>query len=99
MTRQSPNALSPARRNWRRFASKPKILSKKFSRRGILFVVSAPSGTGKTTLVEAIRQSPNLFYSVSCTTRAPRNGEINGKDYQFLSHADFLSRLEAGNCL
>jgi guanylate kinase len=74
-------------------------LSKRFSHHGILFVVSAPSGAGKTTLVEAIRQTAKLFYSVSCTTRAPRSGEINGKHYQFLSHADFLARLEAGDFL
>jgi guanylate kinase len=74
-------------------------LSNRFSRHGILFVISAPSGAGKTTLVEAIRQTPNLFYSVSCTTRAPRSGEINGEHYQFLSHADFLARLEASDFL
>src|SRR5207244_9127593 len=99
MTPPSHNASSPAKPNWRRSGNKFKTLSNQFSRPGILFVITAPSGTGKTTLVEAIRQTPNLFYSVSCTTRAPRNGEINGKDYQFLSHADFLSRLEAGNFL
>ena len=90
---------SPARRNWRRFASNPKILSKKFSRHGILFVVSAPSGAGKTTLVERIRQTPNLFYSVSCTTRPPRAGEINGEDYQFLSDTDFRERVDKGDFL
>jgi len=74
-------------------------LSKKFSRRGILFVVSAPSGAGKTTLVERIRRAPNLFYSVSCTTRAPRAGEIDGQDYQFLSDADFRERIEKGDFL
>jgi len=74
-------------------------LSKKFSRRGILFVVSAPSGAGKTTLVEGIRRTPNLFYSVSCTTRAPRTGEIDGQDYQFLSDADFRERVEKGDFL
>jgi guanylate kinase len=74
-------------------------LSKQFSRRGILFVISAPSGAGKTTLVEALRQNPNLFYSVSCTTRAPRSGEINGEHYQFLSDADFHAKLEAGDFL
>jgi guanylate kinase len=74
-------------------------LSKRFGRSGILYVISAPSGAGKTTLVEAIRQTPNLFYSVSCTTRAPRAGEINSQDYQFLSHADFLAKLEAGDFL
>jgi len=74
-------------------------LSKQFSRRGILFVISAPSGAGKTTLVEALRQNPNLFYSVSCTTRAPRSGEINGEHYQFFSDADFHARLKAGDFL
>jgi len=74
-------------------------LSKKFSRRGILFVVSAPSGAGKTTLVERIRRTPNLFYSVSCTTRAPRAGEIDCQDYQFLSDADFQHRVEKGDFL
>jgi guanylate kinase len=74
-------------------------LSKKFSRRGILFVVSAPSGAGKTTLVERIRRTPNLFYSVSCTTRAPRAGEIDGQDYQFLSDADFRELVEKGDFL
>jgi len=74
-------------------------LSKRFSRYGILFVVSAPSGAGKTTLVEALRQTPNLFYSVSCTTRAPRGGENEGEDYQFLSDADFQARVRAGDFL
>jgi guanylate kinase len=74
-------------------------LSKQFVRHGILFVISAPSGAGKTTLVEALRQTPNLFYSVSCTTRAPRTGEIDGEDYQFLSDKDFRARVEAGDFL
>jgi guanylate kinase len=74
-------------------------LSKKFSRRGILFVISAPSGAGKTTLVEGIRQTPNLFYSVSCTTRTPRADEIDGEDYQFLSDADFRERAAKGDFL
>jgi guanylate kinase len=83
----------------RRFGNKFKTLNKRFSRHGILFVISAPSGAGKTTLVEALRKSPDLFYSVSCTTRAPRSGEIDAKHYQFLSNADFLARLEAGDFL
>jgi len=62
-------------------------------------VISAPSGAGKTTLVERIRRTPNLFYSVSCTTRAPRAGEIDGQDYQFLSDADFRERIEKGDFL
>jgi guanylate kinase len=72
-------------------------LSKKFSRRGILFVVSAPSGAGKTTLVERIRRTPDLFYSVSCTTRTPRAGEIDRQDYRFLSDADFRERVAKGD--
>ena len=62
-------------------------------------MVSAPSGAGKTTLVERIRRTPNLFYSVSCTTRAPRAGEIDCQDYQFLSDADFQHRVEKGDFL
>jgi len=74
-------------------------LSKHFSRQGVLFVISAPSGAGKTTLVEALRKTPNLFYSVSCTTRAARSGEFKGEHYQFVSDADFRRRLEAGDFL
>ena len=62
-------------------------------------MVSAPSGGGKTTLVERIRRTPNLFYSVSCTTRAPRAGEIDGQDYRFLSNTDFRQRVEKGDFL
>ena len=62
-------------------------------------MVSAPSGAGKTTLVERIRQTRNLSYSVSCTTRAPRAGEIDGEDYQFLSEADFRERADKGDFL
>ena len=61
--------------------------------------ISAPSGAGKTTLVEAIRKTPNLFYSVSCTTRSPRAGEIDGEDYRFLSDTAFRERLQAGDFL
>src|SRR5437763_15993961 len=99
MMQPSHNASSPAKPNWRRFGNKFKTLSNQFSRHGILFVISAPSGAGKTTLVEAIRQTPNLFYSVSCTTRTPRSGEIDGKDYRFFSDADFRTRLGSGDFL
>jgi guanylate kinase len=71
----------------------------KFSRHGILFVISAPSGAGKTTLVEAVRRTSKLFYSVSCTTRGSRTGEIDGDDYHFISDADFRERLDAGDFL
>ncbi len=57
---------------------------------GCLFVVSAPSGGGKTTLCRAIRkQFPTLRYSVSTTTRQPRTGEIDGRDYHFLDKKSF----------
>ena len=72
---------------------------KKFSRRGILFVVSAPSGAGKTTLCTALRQTPDFIYSVSCTTRPPRAGEVDGADYHFLTHDEFKRRIEAGEML
>jgi guanylate kinase len=74
-------------------------LNNRFNRYGILFVVSAPSGAGKTTLVEALRRTPNFFYSVSCTTRAPRSGETDGEDYRFVSNAEFESLGKAGDFL
>ena len=74
-------------------------MSNKFSRYGILFVVSAPSGAGKTTLCDALRQTPDFVYSVSYTTRPPRTGEIEGEDYRFLSETDFLARVSAGEFL
>lgn len=70
------------------------------SQDGLLFVVSAPSGVGKTTLIRALCESwPELHYSVSCTTRAARAGEVPGKDYHFLSREDFLAGIEAGRFL
>jgi guanylate kinase len=74
-------------------------LSNRFSRHGILFVISAPSGAGKTTVVQALRKTGKFFYSVSCTTRAPRDGEIDATHYHFLSHADFLTKLGTGDFL
>jgi len=60
------------------------------SRKGLLFVISAPSGAGKTTLCKAIIDIlPNLRHSVSHTTRAPRAGELDGRDYHFVSDAEF----------
>lgn len=74
-------------------------MSKKFSRYGILFVVSAPSGAGKTTLCDGLRQTPDFVYSVSCTTRPPRAGEIEGEDYRFISEEEFLRRVSNGEFL
>ena len=70
-----------------------------FSRYGILFVISAPSGAGKSTLCAALRQTPDFVYSVSCTTRPARAGEINGEDYVFLTEAEFLARVKGGDFL
>jgi guanylate kinase len=90
---------SPASQSWKKSVSKSKTLSNQFTRTGILFVVSAPSGAGKTTLCDALRQTPDFVYSVSCTTRPPRAGEIEGEDYHFLSEPDFLARVKAGEFL
>jgi guanylate kinase len=70
-----------------------------FRRQGILFVISAPSGTGKTTLCENLRATPDFIYSVSCTTRPPRAGEFDGVDYHFLKKEDFQRRIENGEML
>ncbi len=68
--------------------------------RGALFVVTGASGTGKTTLVrEALGSIPGLRFSVSATTRAPRDGEVDGKDYHFLQRAEFERRVQAGDFL
>ena len=90
---------SPPRPSWRKFANRCRTLNKEFSRYGILFVVSAPSGAGKTTLCDALRQTPSFVYSVSCTTRQPRAGEIDGEDYHFISEEEFLRRVAAGEFL
>jgi guanylate kinase len=70
-----------------------------FRRQGILFVISAPSGTGKSTLCENLRTTPDFIYSISCTTRPPRPGEENGVDYHFLSREDFLAKAHNGEML
>ena len=68
--------------------------------RGLLFIVSAPSGTGKTTLVERLVQVlPNLRMSRSYTSRPARNGERDGVDYNFISRALFERRIDAGEFL
>lgn len=65
--------------------------------RGLLFVVSAPSGAGKTSLVRALREcEPALKLSVSYTTRAPRPGEIDGQHYHFVTPATFDQMVAAG---
>ncbi|HEY2105580.1 MAG TPA: guanylate kinase [Candidatus Binataceae bacterium] len=66
------------------------------SRRGIIFIVSAPSGAGKTTISRAaLREIDGLTPSISLTTRRPRSGEAQGIDYQFVTAEEFQHRLEA----
>ena len=67
---------------------------------GLLFVISAPSGAGKTSLIEALLQDEaRLRLSISYTTRAPRPGEANGREYHFVDDATFESMLERGEFL
>ncbi|MGD2132052.1 MAG: guanylate kinase [Maricaulaceae bacterium] len=62
-------------------------------RRGLLFVISSPSGAGKTTLSRRLLANhPDIMLSVSATTRPPRPGEVEGKDYFFLAEDDFKTR-------
>ena len=75
-------------------------MTKKAVRRGIVFVLSAPSGTGKTTLTHRLlRRDPGLSFSVSHTTRLPRPGERNGTDYHFVSAERFARLRERGEFL
>ena len=65
--------------------------------RGILFVVSGPSGSGKHTVLRRVMEGDaHLAYSISATSRAPRPGEVDGRDYYFLDAAEFGKRVEAG---
>ncbi len=65
-------------------------------RLGLLIVVSGPSGSGKTTLCRKAADAGEAIFSVSCTTRAPRSGEVDGKDYFFVSDAEFQAKIKAG---
>ena len=68
-----------------------------FSRRGILLILSAPSGAGKTTLAhELIAKTSHIGWSISHTTRSRRVGEVDGKDYHFVSEKTFLSLRDQG---
>jgi len=67
---------------------------------GALFIVSSPSGGGKTSLVKALLEAePGVRLSVSFTTRAPRTGEVNGRDYNFVTTAEFQRMAAAGEML
>lgn len=67
-------------------------------KRGKLIVISAPSGSGKTTIARAImKKYPSMLFSVSATTRLPRTGEVDGKDYFFLSRETFQHKVKQGD--
>lgn len=69
-------------------------------RRGLLIILSSPSGAGKSTMARALRTwDPSIWFSVSSTTRAPRPGEVNGKDYTFVSEEDFKGQVADGQML
>src|SRR5580765_8765870 len=66
----------------------------------LLVLISAPSGGGKTTIIEHLLAArPQMTRAVTCTTRPPRQGEQDGVDYYFLDAASFLKRVQAGNFL
>ena len=64
---------------------------------GVLLLVSGPSGSGKTTLCRRLARDGEAHYSISCTTRPIREGEVNARDYYFLTREQFEADVEAGN--
>ena len=67
---------------------------------GLLYVITAPSGAGKSSLIDALlKDDPRLKLSVSYTTRAPRPGEANGREYHFVDDPSFVAMLERGEFL
>jgi guanylate kinase len=70
------------------------------ARRGLLIILSSPSGAGKSTLARRLMHwDPTIRFSVSATTRAPRAGEVDGREYYFTSRADFEAMIEKGEML
>ncbi|WP_282064896.1 guanylate kinase [Aliiroseovarius marinus] len=70
------------------------------NRRGLLIILSSPSGAGKSTLAKRLMEwDPTLSFSVSATTRAPRDGEVDGKDYHFVDEAKFKDMVIKGEML
>ncbi len=67
--------------------------------KGLLFVVSAPSGCGKGTILAEILKDEKFYYSVSSTTRAPREGEIDGVSYNFLTNEQFKKLIDSDGML
>jgi len=75
---------------------KKEVKKNKKKRSGNLFIISAPSGAGKTTLCNKVRELfSNINYSISYTTRSPRTGEKNGIDYFFISKEEFIEGIKA----
>jgi guanylate kinase len=66
---------------------------------GLLFVVSGPSGAGKGTICREVAEMMDIALSVSMTTRSPRPGELEGKNYCFVSEKDFIRRIDGGGFL
>jgi len=70
------------------------------TRRGLLIILSSPSGAGKSTLTRRLRDwDPSLSFSVSATTRTPRDGEVDGREYHFMSQAEFQRQVADGGML
>lgn len=68
--------------------------------RGLLIIISGPSGVGKNTVISSLfEQLPDLNYSISATTRPPRENEVEGRNYFFLTEAEFLEKIESGEFL
>ncbi len=67
--------------------------------KGMLIVVSGPSGSGKGTILTEVRKDERFYYSVSATTRPPREGEVNGKDYHFMTHEEFEDLIDTHQML
>ncbi|MDI6808773.1 MAG: guanylate kinase [Candidatus Eisenbacteria bacterium] len=75
-------------------------MAQAFLEKGFLVVISGPSGVGKTTFCQALlKDEPRSVYSVSATTRPPRNGEVQGRDYHFLSEKEFFKMRDSGGLL
>ena len=69
------------------------------NKKGLLFVISGPAGTGKGTVIKHLLETGEFFYSVSATTRAPRPGEVNGVNYHFITKEEFEQKIAAGEML